>query len=884
MKKSHLFFASAMVLGFMLSACSEELEAPVANGDGTVTFTAKMPGEVQSRAYSSGNNATQLSYAVYEKGTRTVVFSSDQSDAPKAVYNNDRTFSLTLNLVKGQTYDLIFWADKETSSPYTFVPAAQSITVSYKDVSCNDDSRDAFFSAEKNFTVTGAMKKEIKLYRPFAQLNIGTNDIEAAERANITLGQTKVIVKDVYQTLNLFTGVAADPTDVTYGFADLPDGETFPAGVDPLTGNSPYTYLSMNYLLTGTQIIGEDVNQAQKETKDITIGIIDENGKSVNEFNLSAVPFQRNYRTNIFGALLTSQIDYVIQIVPDYNLPSIDKEYGDPWDGTSKKTPEKNAEGKYEITSAAEFIGFAEMMTSQANFAGETFVLTESINLGGHKFTGIGANNKSFNGTIEGNGHTISNFYTTEPTETQPQYATALIPSFRGVVKDLIVENAKIGTYFKGNTYGNIVGVIAGYSNGTMENVTVRNCEVYGFGKVGGLAGMDETPDNGNRYKNCRVENTKILGTYNSAQLVGLSHNDLDLSSCTVDGNTIECGHYGDTQWKAIGQTVAYDKAKGQRPAIMVDGYFVDLGTYFATGATYYNRYNVLGNEGYRVTWDGKEVEIDGYPVNDLNTPSTDLPAGISAVVEGAEGFYVNGTAEYYVTSANGMKALNEYWTAQRMSNSAIYGRTINIMADIDATGITWKAPFITPGSNTLNGFVINGNSHTIKGMSLNGGLICGMVNGSNEGTQPAVVRDLTFDGCTSTGSYHVGILGAQIYGALTIENVHVSNCSVTGTCNVGGIIGSSTVEGANASITFNSCSVTGSTITATGAEGCDPTGASIFLGRALNTVSNTSAIAFDAACNESGNTVNNAEGLVGGKWYARTTYDNGWKNTEAMN
>lgn len=45
------------------------------------------------------------------------------------------------------------------------------------------------------------------------------------------------------------------------------------------------------------------MNNAQKETKDITIFFNDEDDKEINKFNLSAVPFQRNYRTNIYGAL-----------------------------------------------------------------------------------------------------------------------------------------------------------------------------------------------------------------------------------------------------------------------------------------------------------------------------------------------------------------------------------------------------------------------------------------------------------------------------------------------------------------------------------------------------------------------------------------------------
>lgn len=312
----------------------------------------------------------------------------------------------------------------------------------------------------------------------------------------------------------------------------------------------------------------------------------------------------------------------------------------------------------------------------------------------------------------------------------------------------------------------------------------------------------------------------------------------------------------------------------------MVEGYFVNLGMYFTTGAKYYNRYDVLNREGYRISVDGADMEIDGYPVNDLREPVT-LPAGVRPV-NNAEGFYVNGSEDYYVTSANGLAAYNAYWNANKASNTALYGRTVNIMADIDATGITWNPPFDSPGSNALNGFKINGNGHIISGLSLNGGLIGGQVNGSNPGTEPCTISNLTFKNCKSTGAYHVGIIGTQIYGDIVLENVHVIGCEVEGTCNVGGMLGRTMTEGKNATASFKGCTVTGTTVRAKGAEGCDPTGASIFVGCGVNFGGFTSTISFDGACLESGNTISNAEGLVGGTWWASATFADGAWSAEA--
>lgn len=337
MLKKLLLFASVASMGLAFSSCSNEIEAPVSGQDGMVVFTAKMPGSINSRAYSDGTGADKLSYAVYKAGTDEIVYSSTQDDAPQAVYNNDLTFRLQLPLVKGQKYDLIFWADKDGNSFYSFDPINKEISISYSGIECNDESRDAFFTAEKEMAVVGAMEKTIQLYRPFAQLNIGTNDLEVAARAGIVPASTQVVVKDVYSSLNLFSGEASVPADVEFAPAALPNAGKSADDADyekfPVAG---YEYLSMNYILTGEQILNDNVNSAQKETKDITITINDADGKNINEFNVSAVPFQRNYRTNIYGALLTSTVDFVIEVVPDYNKPDNDVEIADIPEGKVK--------------------------------------------------------------------------------------------------------------------------------------------------------------------------------------------------------------------------------------------------------------------------------------------------------------------------------------------------------------------------------------------------------------------------------------------------------------------------------------------------------------------------------------------------------------------
>ena len=112
--------------------------------------------------------------------------------------------SVTLKLTSGKSYDVIFWADATTDSPYTFNPASQEVSVDYSKVNNNSDNCDAFFKKE-TITVSGNQNVDVKLTRPFAQVNIGTDDFDAATIAGLNLTQTQVKAT-AGDILNLATG------------------------------------------------------------------------------------------------------------------------------------------------------------------------------------------------------------------------------------------------------------------------------------------------------------------------------------------------------------------------------------------------------------------------------------------------------------------------------------------------------------------------------------------------------------------------------------------------------------------------------------------------------------------------------------------------------
>lgn len=319
MKKTS--FAIALLAAVAMTSCSNDDVMNNAPDNGsTVTFTATLPSDLQSRAFGDGTQTKDLHYAIYEAGTKNLVFASE-GGVPQAtlVKIDEKNFSLSADLVKGKAYDFLFWADATGNDFYTFDATEQTVSINYDRLVANDDTRDAFFQTVKGINVTGSASYNVELRRPFAQLNILTDDIAKVTATGTTLGDITVIVSDAYSTLDLFSGEATGLKGDAVSFtAPRADGETV-----SVSGKA-YDVLSMNYILTGSVIDGNNVQTAQKELFDVTVDINDNAGTKLQTINVSNVPVQRNYRTNIYGSLLTNSLDFNIVVVPDFYDPDLE--------------------------------------------------------------------------------------------------------------------------------------------------------------------------------------------------------------------------------------------------------------------------------------------------------------------------------------------------------------------------------------------------------------------------------------------------------------------------------------------------------------------------------------------------------------------------------
>lgn len=304
--KKVLFSTVAMsALMLMATSCADDQTSDLkAGAESTVTITAQLPGDMGTRAFADGTKATELHYAVYEKGTTTRLAVCKKADGTKGQLEGTATMTglqttISLQLTTGKEYDFVFWADAHGDNVYTFNSENQTVTVNYANAENNTDNLDAFFGQKKALKVSGNMSISQELRRPFAQINIGTDDFDAAAAAGYTVSESTIGVA-TYQTLNLLSEEVSNPVTATFVKKPIPTEDS------KFSVNSKdYKYLSMSYVLV----------PKDKETVDIAFDYTLTNRTFTN------VPVQRNYRTNIFGSLLTNTADFNVVIAPGFNDP-----------------------------------------------------------------------------------------------------------------------------------------------------------------------------------------------------------------------------------------------------------------------------------------------------------------------------------------------------------------------------------------------------------------------------------------------------------------------------------------------------------------------------------------------------------------------------------
>lgn len=646
---------------FAIAAMSCAKEQAVENGlPAEVSFAIETPSGISTKAIGDGSTATVLYYQVFDKDMAPI----SGLDVQHKDLVNCKT-SVKFQLVKDQVYNFIFWAQTKESGYYTIDETGggvglKKITADYStNKAANDENRDAFFATVKELKIDGPVSQTVKLTRPFAQVNIGTddelsNEVDIVDISKYLEGaRSSFSVKQIPTVFSPMDGTVSEPADVEFEAAAIPGGNLSVKDV-------PYEYLSMNYVFAPAERSVYDISATfQFDSKEVS-------------FSSPNTPLQRNYRTNIVGSLLTNTADFNVEVDPDFGGDETVTDCD--WDGTTV-TEVTEVNGVYEIRTAAELAWVAQQVNlgnydkdnGGKDFSGKTVRLVNDINLGYKTWIPIGGAVKApsitFKGIFDGNGKTISNLYVSDNTA---EHASAGL--FGGLVgatvKDLTIKNATVSST-------HYAGVICGYvqcssiSNCKVSNVKVTStAELLSNGdydngdKVGGIAGLlTDSNNEGSAVTGCTVENAKIQGYRDIGGIVGYANKYFSVTGNKLEG-TVIIKVDGSHNYKNYTKQSEYD----------ANAYVGEQ----ASDAT------VSDNTG-EATIDFSEASLVGYSESGT---AVALPAGPDM-----SGDVVN------VTAANAQYTLDGAY-------GSIDGKTINFTENISETLVLGR-PNRFPGSNT---------------------------------------------------------------------------------------------------------------------------------------------------------------------------------------
>ncbi len=514
------YFLSIVALAGMLFAtsCQESLVEP--QMEGPTTFTVQLPDQMGTKAIGSKTNVNQLLVAVYQEAS---------VDGATAIYrqtaevkNGEATISL--NLIKGQSYDVIFWAQKDNG--YVDVNTQfELVNIPVENKHHNDDNGAAFFFYKENFVPSG-VAESVTLKRPFAQLNLGTTAASLiTDAGTVAIATSAITVGNVASSFNTVLGYGQGEQTLVFAAKEEPQ--------QILTvGNDDYVYVSMDYL----PISGDDEAVVTVEAQ-ITL-----NNTQVVSHKFTNVPVRENYRTNIVGNLISSSSEFTVKVDDSWAGADYNEEYVAP--GI------RLVNGEYEITSEEGLWSLAEIVNggtkalTASDFSGKTVKLTCDIDLKNEPWTPIGGVGLvHFSGVFDGNDHKISNLLVMPASDDDNSYK-GLFGAARGIIKNLTLENVNVKGHSK-------VGALVGDG----QNAKIEKCKVIGGSvistpanglkgnNVGGLVGYLYADGKSETYafvNNCSVENLTVKAYSDVAGLVGTVGCTSGSKEATVVGNTIK--------------------------------------------------------------------------------------------------------------------------------------------------------------------------------------------------------------------------------------------------------------------------------------------------------------------------------------------------------
>ena len=317
MKKLSIFLTLAICVLFAVS-CNKQFDGESAD---EAIVTLNLTADDLTKAYTDGDGtlAKVLTYKVYLQQGETFVPTQISAKVTVTQYPQ----ALVLRLANSMTYRIACFAQSAAADNAGLFDTTDldAIAINYDEMLANDDMGDVF-CATKEFVATPGMNESVVMHRPFAQINVCAEDYfdyNLSAMSNV-LSQVVMTYHDVPNKFGIVTGVAGEDRYVPAHVLSSVQNKTFAAGIlgtSRRIGNNLLTLLSMNYLLAEAE--------GNTMTVDLTFNALD--GTQVNSVTVTNVPYRANYRTNLYGLLVTNQMRFSIDISPIFNEPDYNKQY-----------------------------------------------------------------------------------------------------------------------------------------------------------------------------------------------------------------------------------------------------------------------------------------------------------------------------------------------------------------------------------------------------------------------------------------------------------------------------------------------------------------------------------------------------------------------------
>ena len=321
MKNLLLTIAAAALL--LLTSCQrDELQGGSISGEEvTVSISAVVPGDGGAVVKSNDNpgNGSDVNRCILE----VYLLGGEDGSVTASLYGTRQVVKVEnltaafedLNLITGQKYRLVLWAD-HVENPESglgtdlYYDTENLPSVSYKsgtEYESNEDSRDAFFKVEE-FELDGPEDRTVSLTRPFGQINIITTDygLIPSTHSDLLPVKVKLAFPSIPTSIDLVNGTVNDMAEVTTLTAvDI-------AGLD-VDGEEDSKQLSFDYILAPAE--------GQTVVSEFTMSFLKDDGTTpvAKDYTFENIPVQRNYRTNVSGALLTDRAGVNVKVEPGFD-------------------------------------------------------------------------------------------------------------------------------------------------------------------------------------------------------------------------------------------------------------------------------------------------------------------------------------------------------------------------------------------------------------------------------------------------------------------------------------------------------------------------------------------------------------------------------------